>query len=493
MYKKYIFIILFPLWAYSTSCPDTFIKIDAICYYKEHIDVLQDFIDINESLQGLYPQNVGGQEWHKGKLISLYLGDHVLKKIPDSIGDLSDLQYLDLQKNKLSYLPEGICNLYSADITIKLSENNICPPYPYCYEYIGKQNIKTCESFECHEEYVKINDSCYYKEHLHVLQKIIDYNDILHGLLPLDIGKKSGHQEWENGRLVILNLEKNGLKILPEQICNIFSDLTLLNVSNNAICPPYPSCFEYIGAQYNPDCIIGTSCAEGYIAINEICYYNTDLQVLSDILSSNSKLADVKHLEVGAQKWVRGRLDNLNLEGLDISVIPSSIEKLDSLKYFNLKNNELESMPKELCNIYSNLQGLNLEGNILCPPYPDCFSYIGNQKAINCNDDKCINGYTEVNGECYFNQDLALLQSFVDMNISLQDKNLLEIGVQKWKNMRLDFLYLGMHELTTIPEDICYTYTNLSGINISGNNICPPYPDCLQNIIGQQNTDNCYK
>ena len=73
-----------------------------------------------------------------------------------------------LQKNKLSYLPEGICNLYSADITIKLTENNICPPYPYCYEYIGKQNIKTCESFECHEEYVKINDSCYYKEHLHV-------------------------------------------------------------------------------------------------------------------------------------------------------------------------------------------------------------------------------------------------------------------------------------------------------------------------------------
>ena len=50
--------------------------------------------------------------------------------------------------------------------------------------YIGEQNIKACESFECHEEYVKINDYCYYKEHLHVLQKIIDYNDILHGLLP---------------------------------------------------------------------------------------------------------------------------------------------------------------------------------------------------------------------------------------------------------------------------------------------------------------------
>ena len=56
MYKKYIFIILFPLWAYSTNCPDTFIKIDAICYYKEHIDVLQDFIDINESLNGSFSQ-----------------------------------------------------------------------------------------------------------------------------------------------------------------------------------------------------------------------------------------------------------------------------------------------------------------------------------------------------------------------------------------------------------------------------------------------------
>ena len=113
MYKKYIFIILFPLWAYSANCPDTFIKIDAICYYKEHIDILQDFIDLNASLQGLDPQNLGSQEWYKGKLISLYLGDHLLKRIPDSIGGLSDLQYLDLQKNKLSYLPEGICNLYS--------------------------------------------------------------------------------------------------------------------------------------------------------------------------------------------------------------------------------------------------------------------------------------------------------------------------------------------------------------------------------------------
>ena len=62
--------------------------------------------------------------------------------------------------------------------------------------------------------YIKINDSCYYKEHIHVLQKIIDYNNTLHGLLPLDIGKKSGYQKWENGKLIILNLENNGLKIL---------------------------------------------------------------------------------------------------------------------------------------------------------------------------------------------------------------------------------------------------------------------------------------
>ena len=90
-----------------------------------------------------------------------------------------------------------------------------------------------------------------------------------------------------------------------------------------------------------------------------------------------------------------------------------------------------------------------------------------------------------------FNSDLSILQEFINTNNSITNLTPLELGVQKWKNMRLDFLYLGMHDLTVVPEDICNIYTNLSGLNISGNSICPPYPNCIQNIIGDQDITNC--
>ena len=491
MSKKSIFIILFFLKLYAVQCPDNFIEMDDVCYYKKHIDVLQDFIDVNTSLTGLKPQNIGGQEWQDGMLHSLYLGDHLLTNIPDSIGILSTLEYLDLQKNRLITLPEGICNIYSSDASINFSENNICPPYPYCIDYLGDQNISKCQSFECAEKYININNRCYYKEHIHVLQKIIDYNEPLHGLLPLDIGKEIGYQNWKNGKLRSLSLINSNLTILPEDICGIFSDLHLFDVSNNAICPPYPSCFEYIGYQHNTECTIETSCPDGYVAFSEKCYYNTDLQVLRDFISINPEIKKIKPIMLGVQKWEAGRIRKLNLEKLSINNIPQSIGKLDSLKYINLKDNQLESLPTELCDIYSNLQYLDLSDNFLCSPYPECFMFIGNQKISNCSDSFCMHGYTEINGDCYYEKDLRVLQDFIDNNISLSNKNPLEIGLQKWENMRLDYLYLGANNLTVIPESLCDIYTNLSIINISKNNICPPYPDCILEYIGQQNTSKC--
>ena len=67
----------------------------------------------------------------------------------------------------------------------------------------------------------------------------------------------------------------------------------------------------------------------------------------------------------------------------------------------------------------------------------------------------------------------------------------LEIGIQKWKNMRLYYLYLGVNQLTTVPESVCEILPKLKTFNISQNNICPPYPECIEDIIGEQNLTNC--
>ena len=55
----------------------------------------------------------------------------------------------------------------------------------------------------------------------------------------------------------------------------------------------------------------------------------------------------------------------------------------------------------------------------------------------------------------------------------------------------LDYLYLGVNEMTIIPESICAIASNLTTLNISQNNVCPPYPICLEGFVGEQNTSEC--
>ena len=72
MYYKVILIISFSL-IIASDCPEKFVSLDNGCYYKSHLDVLQDFIDLNNILIDIEPQNIGTQGWKDGKLTYLYL------------------------------------------------------------------------------------------------------------------------------------------------------------------------------------------------------------------------------------------------------------------------------------------------------------------------------------------------------------------------------------------------------------------------------------
>jgi len=143
-------------------------------YCQLDLDVLQDFIDINESLSG-EPLEIGVyKEWSDdGYLIILNLSNNQLTSIPESIGNLSNLDVLALYNNQLTTLPESIVNLSSlralslhhnqlttlpdnfceleianwnpmAD-SFSIKNNNICPPYPECIEdYMGEQDTSNC-------------------------------------------------------------------------------------------------------------------------------------------------------------------------------------------------------------------------------------------------------------------------------------------------------------------------------------------------------------
>ena len=69
--------------------------------------------------------------------------------IPPEIGNLTNLIYLSLYYNQLTgEIPESICDLninWSSSSYFSISNNQLCPPYPYCIEeYVGEQDTSDC-------------------------------------------------------------------------------------------------------------------------------------------------------------------------------------------------------------------------------------------------------------------------------------------------------------------------------------------------------------
>jgi len=56
-------------------------------------------------------------------------------------------------------------------------------------------------------------------------------------------------------------------------------------------------------------------------------------------------------------------------------------------------------------------------------------------------------------------------------------------------------LDLGGNELTgEIPDSICdlnINWSNVYRFNISNNQLCPPYPSCIEDYVGEQDTSDC--
>ena len=76
-------------------------------------------------------------------------------------------------------------------------------------------------------------------------------NPLLTGSIPTQLGNLTN--------LTHLNLSDNQLTgEIEETICNIninWSDSSIFNISNNQLCPPYPTCIEdYLGVQNTTNC-----------------------------------------------------------------------------------------------------------------------------------------------------------------------------------------------------------------------------------------------
>jgi len=142
-------------------------------------------------------------------------------------------------------------------------------------------------------------------------------------------------------------------------------------------------------------------------------------------------------------------------EGVELWDECYSIENTTSLDLY--ANGLTGVIPSAIGNLV-NLEGLYLASNQLSGEIP---SSIGN--LVNLND--LYLSYNQLSGE-----------------IPSEIGNLVNL---------IDF-YLSSNQLSgEIPESICNIYPNLSYFQVTHNQLCPPYPSCIEDYVGYQDTSNC--
>ncbi len=193
-------------------------------------------------------------------------------------------------------------------------------------------------------------------------------------------------------------------------------------------------------------------------------------------------------------------LDNNQLTG----PIPSEIGNLKNLTRLYLKNNQFTGViPEGICDLdinWSSSNSFTISNNQLCIlPYPSCIEdYVGEQDTSDCE---------ELWGEVYSIENTTELDL---SNSGLIGEILPEIG----NLTNLTHLYLDDNQLTgsippeignltnlisltlynnqltgIIPDEICNQGDSSPGL--SNNQFCPPYPSCVEDFVGYQDTSDC--
>ena len=217
-------------------------------------------------------------------------------------------------------------------------------------------------------------------------------------------------------------------------------------------------------------------------------------------------------------------LTRLNLSNNLISgEIPSEIGSLNNLVSLDLSSNQLSgNIPLELYEL-SNLEGeievvtgpgggasilhmgLNLSNNMLTGSIQEELANLSNLKFLDLS-------FNELSGNIPISlytldslQTLNLSHNFLTGEISPLVSNLSSLsGIVTTSHMSITTylaLDLSVNQFSgVIPEELCSLsidwYGNMfsdSLISIHQNRFCPPYPSCIEDNIGEQDTLNCYQ
>ena len=368
-------------------------------------------------------------------------------EIPSEIGQLTNLATLKLQYNELTgSIPPEIGNLTSL-VKLDLRYNNLSGSIPTeVWSLISLKELRIQKNQLSGTIPSAIGN-------LTELTHLYLYGNQFTGSIPAEIGNLINL-----GKLHLNNNQFTGL--IPETICNI--DMSFYNpysfdISGNQLLPPYPDCVaEFVGYQYSEDC------ASNYL-FDGICTEQSDLDVLQKFIDNSSETINmemddnnngiIEPIELGTQHWWNGRLTELNcnydlaneftLSDLGLSgEIPQEIGTLDSLEFLWLEDNQLTGpIPSEIGNL-SKLKYLIMHHNQLSDSIPSEIGNLSNLEILKLDNNQ-LTGY--------------IPESICDLTLQFNG----------WNNL--------------FGEDFA----------VYNNQLCAPYPDCVDAYVGLQNTTNC--
>ena len=354
--------------------------------------------------------------------------------IPSSIGNLTNLSTLILGGNQLSgEIPSEIINLINLTI-LNLQTNQLTGSIPS--EIGSLTNLET----------------------LSLLGNQIT------GEIPSGIGDLTN--------LIELGLSSNQLSgVIPGDICN--QGDSSLDLSNNHFCPPYPTCIDInVDDQNLIDCNNVVELWGEYYSIE----YTTEIN-----LSNRGLTGDIP-----SELWSLTNLESLNLYNNQLTgSIPSEVGNLVNLQYLVLWANQFTGqIPVEISSL-SNLIRLDLDENEFTGSIPEEIWYLSTLKDLFLSSNQFTG---DIPSDI---ENLTNLTYFFISNNQLTGSIPTEIGNLNY----LKYLRLNDNQFSgEIPEGICNLnifWNVLYDFNISNNQFCPPYPYCIEDSVGDQETDDC--
>jgi len=447
-----------------------------VCYSIENTTMLQlIYIELADTI----PSEIGNLI----NLESLILvGNELYGGIPSEIGNLTNLTSLNLSLNQLTgEIPSEIGNL--TNLThFKLNENELTGEIP---SEIGNLTNLEVLSLWSNQLTGSIPPEIGNLTNLTILSL---YNNQLTGSIPPEIGNLTN--------LTILTLYNNQLTgEIPESICDLNIDwisytiiwepyfhIIYSGISNNQLCPPYPSCIEgYVGYQNMCSCGFDN---DDVVYLWGNCYSienTTELdlgynQLTGSIPPEIGNLTNLTYLNLGHNQLtgeIPPEIGNLtNLTSLRLTTnqltgeIPSEIGNLTNLEFLHLSQNELSGeIPSEIGNL-TNLERLFLDTNQLTGSIPPEIGNLTNLGALHLQDNQ-LSG--------------SIPSEFGNMT------NLTHLSL--YNNQLTGEIPESICELTNLnwsPEYIDWDYSY-----IYNNQLCPPYPSCIEDYVGEQDTTNC--